>query len=302
MTASAGTMFGINPLFGAPQQPVGNVLTILHTNDTHARLDPFPDDDARYAGLGGIARRAALVKRIRAENPNTLLLDAGDTFQGTPYFNFYKCRLDFQLMSRMGYDVSAIGNHEFDNGVSGFAASASHANFDFVCANYFLANTPLKDLVKTQVVKKVGGMKVGIFGLGVRLNGYVADDNFKGIFFRNAEDMAKSMVASLRHYHGCDLVICLSHLGYRYNDANRESDIRIAEAVPGIDIIIGGHTHTFLDQPHVITHPDGSKCHITQVGFAGIILGRIDVEFGKSGDVKGIAAANSSIDSRLDKA
>src|ERR1700741_577352 len=160
------------------------VITILHTNDTHSQIDPLPANDVN-AGKGGVARRATLVKRVRQENPNTLLIDAGDVLQGTPYFNFYKGEVEYKSMSLIGYDVGTLGNHEFDNGVEALAAAMKFANFDFVSSNYDLRGTPLEPLVKRYVVRKLGGVRVGLFGLGISPDNLITPDNFKGIKYLN---------------------------------------------------------------------------------------------------------------------
>src|SRR5258706_6650911 len=143
------------------------LISVLHTNDTHSQIDPFPADDPQYPGKGGVARRATLVRRVRKDNPNTLLIDAGDAFQGTPYFNFYKGEVEYKSMSQIGYDVSTLGNHEFDNGVDALAAAMKFANFDFVSANYDVHGTPLEARVKAYVVRQVAGVRIGLFGLGI---------------------------------------------------------------------------------------------------------------------------------------
>ena len=158
------------------------VITILHTNDTHSQIDPLPANDAN-AGKGGVARRATLVKRVRKENPNTLLVDAGDVLQGTPYFNFYKGEVEYKAMSAIGYDVGTLGNHEFDNGVEALAAALKFANFDIVSANYDVKGTVLEQRVKRYVVKTVGGIRVGLFGLGVSPAALITPDNFKGVTY-----------------------------------------------------------------------------------------------------------------------
>lgn len=257
-------------------------LTILHTNDTHSRIEPFPANASRHAGLGGVTRRATLINTIRQENSNVLLFDAGDAFQGTPYFNYYKGSLDFQVMSKMGYDAMAIGNHEFDNGVQGFADVAGEANFPFVCANYDFGDTPMADLVKPNLIREIDGVRVGIFGLGIAFAGLVLPQLHEGVRFMNPLNMAQYQADRLRHFYKCDLVVCLSHLGFQYGNADRVSDMVLAEQTRGIDIIIGGHTHTFLDAPVRVSKPDGSVTLVSQVGFAGIVLGRIDVEFNRS--------------------
>lgn len=257
-------------------------ITILHTNDTHARIDPFPDNAGKYAGMCGIAKRASIVKQFRSEDPDLLLLDSGDIFQGTPYFNYFGGELDLKLMSEMGYDASTIGNHEFDNGLEGFTNVVEHAKFPFVVSNYNARGTSWNEHLKPYHIIERKGIKIGIFGLGIELTGLVLPKMYEGIIYRDPVVLAKSMVRSLREYNKCDLVICLSHLGYRYSDPLKVSDQLIAKSVPGIDIILGGHTHTFMDEPYAHTHADGKKTYIHQVGFGGIRLGKIEVFFDES--------------------
>jgi 5'-nucleotidase len=254
----------------------GPSITILYTNDTHSRIDPFPENARDFAGLGGIAKRSSLVNKIRLEEENVLLLDAGDVFQGTPWFNVYGGQVDFKMMSEMGYDAMAIGNHEFDLGLEGFAEAASHAKFPFLCANYSTRRTPLDPFVERQMVKEIDGFKIGIFGLGIQLDGVVDPKLSGNVRYRDPILNAKRSVQNFREFHLCDYIICLSHLGYKY-DNNQIDDITLAQEVPGIDLIIGGHTHTFLDEPVVIKNPEGLETFITQMGHSGIRLGRIDL-------------------------
>lgn len=282
-TASAGLGLGLASAMpgwtlSKPKAPEPFTLTILHTNDTHARIDPFPS--GRYKGMGGVTRRAAMVRRIRNEQAHVLLLDAGDVFQGTPYFNFYKGKLDFDVMSQMQYDAGTLGNHEFDNGIEGFVSSAQVARFPFVNANYEVSKTPLKEIIKPYIIKERNGLKIGIFGLGVNLEGLISPLTYQDLVFMDSVAIAREMVQELRGQQQCDLVICLSHLGYRYDD-DTVSDRVIAQQVKGIDLIIGGHTHTFLEQPEVFTDDEGKTTLVNQVGFAGIHLGRIDYHFDK---------------------
>ena len=252
-------------------------ITILYTNDTHARLDPFPENATQFAGLGGIARRASLVKKIRKTKKNVLLLDAGDVFQGTPWFDVYGGEVDLKLMSDMHYDAMAVGNHEFDNGPDGFADAARKAGFPILAANYHVTGTPMNEFVRRFIVREIGGFKIGIFGLGIQLNGVVPRHLYGDVQYRDPAIWAEGLVRSLRIYHRCDLIICLSHLGYHYDD-NRIDDIKLAKKVGGIDLIIGGHTHTFLDTPIEIQNYSGGLTYITQMGHSGIWLGRIDIE------------------------
>ena len=252
------------------------VITILHTNDTHSQIDPLPPND-RNAGKGGVARRATLVKRIRKETPNTLLIDAGDVLQGTPYFNFYKGEVEYKAMSAIGYDAGTIGNHEFDNGVEGLAAALKFANFDIVSANYDFRGTALEQRVKRYVVKTVAGIRVGLFGLGVSPVGLITPANFKGVSYIDPVIAAREAVKKLRDEERCSLVVCMSHLGYKPD--GREGDSFLAAQVDGIDFIASGHTHTFMDQPVTQVQPCGAKTLIFQVGKSGIYVGRVDFTF-----------------------
>lgn len=255
-------------------------LTILHTNDVHSHIDAFPADDARNPNMGGVSRRASLIESIRTENPNVLLLDAGDVFQGTPYFNYYGGELEFKLMSMMKYDVCTMGNHDFDNGIEGFYAQLPHAKFDFVSANYDFKNTALDTIVKPYKIFYKNGIKIGVFGLGVELEGLVDKKNYKETVYQNPVEISQEMTHILKKEQQCDLVICLSHLGYKYKeDPNKISDLKLAEQTRDIDLIIGGHTHTFLDKPTVVKNLDGMDVLVNQVGCYGINLGRIDFYF-----------------------
>lgn len=255
-------------------------ITILHTNDTHSHIDPFPADHPKNPGMGGAARRASAIQKIRQEEENVLLLDAGDIFQGTPYFNYYGGELEFKLMSMMQYDVATMGNHDFDNGIDGFYAQLPHAKFDFVSANYDFKNTILDGLVKPYKIIKKDGIKIGIFGLGVELNGLVDKKLYKETKYLNPIEIAEEMTQILKEQEKCDLIICLSHLGFKYNnEPEKICDTLLAQKTKNIDLIIGGHTHTFLDKPIVETNRDGQSVLINQVGCFGINLGRIDFYF-----------------------
>ncbi len=279
-------------------------ITVLHTNDLHSHIDPFPADDARNAGLGGAARRATLVKRVRKENPNTLLVDAGDAFQGTPYYNFYRGQADYRVMSAVGYDVVTLGNHDFDGGLDALAQAMKFANFDFVSTDYDFSGTVLRNRVRPFVIKKFGNVKIGIFGLGIAFEGLVMPQNHPGVRYRDPVQAARETVRRLRFQEGALLVICLSHLGFY--DRNRESsnrtrpelgDRELAEQVEGIDAIVGGHTHTFMKEPVIVPQPDGRSTLIFQVGFGGINVGRLDF-FIRQGKVISATGRLLSIDSK----
>ena len=270
------------------------IITILHTNDTHSQIDPLPPND-RNAGKGGVARRATLVKKIRRENPNTLLVDAGDVMQGTPYFNFYRGEVEYKAMSAIGYDAGTLGNHEFDNGVEALSAALKFANFDLVSANYDVKGTVLEGRVKPYVVKTLGGIRVGLFGLGVSPVALITPANFKGVTYNDPVVSAREVVKTLREKERCALVVCMSHLGY-YVDGKR-GDSFVASQVDGIDFIAGGHTHTFMDQPVLQKQPCGAETMIFQVGKSGINVGRVDFTF-RTGKL--IASSGRLLDLRFE--
>ena len=255
-------------------------LTILHTNDFHSHIDPFGHDVPRNAGEGGMAKRAALISRIRSESRHVLLFDAGDIYQGTPYFNYFKAQLDFELMTMMGYDGAALGNHEFDNGLEGIRSQLKYAGFPFINSNYDFSDTILAGLTIPYKIFRSGGIKVGVYGLGVELQGLVDPKNYGETRYNDPLQTALRMEKMLREEHDSDLIICLSHLGYSYKD-NTVSDKVIASQTFHTDLIIGGHTHTFLDKPDLIMNKSGKEVVVNQVGFGGLILGRVDFYFSK---------------------
>jgi 5'-nucleotidase len=274
-------------------------LIILHTNDTHSNIDPFPSNHSKYPNQGGVARRQTLIKKIRSENENVLLLDAGDIFQGTPYFNKFKGELEMKLMSEMDYDVVTLGNHDFDIGIEGYLKAKKHGTFQVVNANYEITNSELRECVKENHIIKKGRFKIGIFGIGVDLNGLVAEQNWQGVTYHDPIQAAKEQVSYLKKKR-CDLIICLSHLGYEYpNDSEKISDLKLAEKTEGIDIIIGGHTHTFLEKNTRVKNKEGKDVVIAQVGYAGLQLGKIEVTLSKNQSF-GIEVDRSQIDKSLD--
>ena len=255
-------------------------ITILHTNDVHSHIDPFPENHPRNPSMGGVARRANIIEQIRKVEENVLLLDAGDIFQGTPYFNYYGGELEFKLMSMMNYDLATLGNHDFDNGINGFFAQLPHANFEFVSANYDFKNTELNGIVKPYKTFLKDGIKIGVFGLGIELEGLVDKKLYKETKYYNPIEVATDITKTLKETEKCDLIICLSHLGFDYkNEKDKPSDLKLAAATQDIDLIIGGHTHTFLDKPVIKTNKVGKQVVINQVGAYGINLGRIDFYF-----------------------
>lgn len=255
-------------------------ITILHTNDVHSHIDPFPSNHSHHPNAGGVARRAQLIEQIRKENPNTLLFDAGDIFQGTPYFNFYGGELEFKLMSLLQYDAATLGNHDFDNGIDGIYAQLPHAKFDLLSANYDFKNTILDTHIKPYKIFYKENIKIGVFGLGIKLKGLVIKELYKETKYNDPITIAQDISKKLKKEEQCDLVICLSHLGYTYR-TEKVSDLKLAAQTEHIDLIIGGHTHTFLKKPTLVKNRKGIEVLVNQVGCYGLYLGKIDFYFEK---------------------
>lgn len=255
-------------------------LCILYTNDQHSRIEPFPDTDPKYPGEAGFAKRAALIEQLRREHKHVLLLDAGDIFQGTPYFNFYHGEIEYKLMSMMRYDATTFGNHDFDLGPENLVQQFKHAQFDFINCNYDFSNSVLSKHKKISAYKiyKKGRLKIGVLGVGIDLSELVDKKRQEGIRYLNPIEKANAVAQILKQDEKCDYVICLSHLGYVY-PTNKVSDTVLAQQSKHIDLIIGGHTHTFLNEPTVLKNAEGLSVQVTQVGWAGIWLGKIDVMF-----------------------
>ncbi len=279
--SSASTMFaGLGGLslascLGGTQKH----LTILHTNDVHSHIDPFPKNHSEFPNLGGLARRATLVDSIRKENPNTLLFDAGDIFQGTPYFNFYGGELEFKLMSKLKYDAATIGNHDFDNGIEGLLSQMPNAEFDLLSANYDFSNTVMDGYVKPYKTYTVDGIKIGVYGLGIKLENLVDKRMYKETVYRDPYEIAVDTEQRLKEEENCNLIVCLSHIGYDYEIKDRPNDLTLAAKTQYTDLIIGGHTHTFLDRPTIVKNKMDREILVNQVGCFGINLGRIDFYF-----------------------
>ncbi len=259
---------------------VKTTLTILHTNDVHSHIEPFADDDKKYPGLGGAAQRATIINSIRQKEEVVLLLDAGDIFQGTPYFNFFHGDLEIDLMNKMQYDAATIGNHDFDGGLETLSKQISRAQFPFVNCNYDFSDTIVNGKVHKHFILKKGKLKIGITGCGVELNGLVPDKLYGNTKYLDPIQCVQQQVDILKEKK-CHFIICLSHLGYKYTDA-KISDIVLAQQTNGIDLIIGGHTHTFLDAPISEKNNIGKDVLINQVGWAGIQIGKLNYLFEKS--------------------
>lgn len=292
--ATLGTL----PSFGKGKRGKEIKLTILHTNDVHSRIEPFPMDGSRLQGLGGVARRSTLLKNIRQEEQNVLLLDAGDMFQGTPYFNLFEGKVELELMSKMGYDAGTFGNHEFDNGLKGLLKHFEKANFPFITSNYDFSDTILAGKTKEYIILERSGLKIGVFAVGIKLDGMVDPNNHKGVKYLDPIPVANHLSKKLRSEEKCDMVICLSHIGYEYK-TDQVSDLVMASQTRGIDLIIGGHTHTFLDKPTEVKNLDGEITLVNQMGYGGVNLGRIDYYFDKKSGSKRYLAQHYTVDPSL---
>ena len=255
-------------------------ITILHTNDVHSHIEPFSSSHSKFPNKGGVARRSTIIESIRNQNPNTLLFDAGDIFQGTPYFNFYGGEVEFKLMSMLNYDAATIGNHDFDNGIDGLFAQLPNAKFSFISSNYDFKNTIMDTHAKKYKIFNKSDIKIGVFGLGIELEGLVTQKLFKETKYLDPIEISQEMTRILKEKEKCDLIICLSHLGHFYKDApSKICDVSLAKSTKDIDLIIGGHTHTFLEKPVIVKNIKDEKVIINQVGCWGLFLGQIDFYF-----------------------
>ena len=258
----------------------GKQLFILHTSDTHSRIEPISAEAAdEYAGMGGVVRRAGFVKQFRGKHPDMLLLDCGDISQGTPYYNFFKGELEVKMMNLMGYDAMTIGNHEFDFGLENMAELFRMADFPVVCSNYDVTGTVLEGLVKPYITLVREGVKIGIFGLAPKMEGLVQADKCEGIVYNDPIVAAQEVTDLLRTKEGCDVVICLSHLGFRLK--NEVCDEKLAAATRGIDVILGGHSHTFMEKPAFCLNAEGKSIPVLHTGRSGIFVGELDLTLTK---------------------
>lgn len=245
-------------------------IVILHTNDTHSQIEPLPANDRSNPSMGGILNRFAKIDSIRNIYEHVLLLDAGDIVQGTPYYNVFNGRAEIEAMNQLGYDVGTIGNHEFDKGLDTLAMMYKKAKFPIVCCNYDFSNTPLKNLVKPYVIIKRNGLKIGIFGIGVQPEGLIQKDKYEGMVYLPDVEAANKYAHLLKEEKKCDLVICLTHIGYK-------NDLKLVEQTRNIDLLIGGHSHTFLEKETRPMNMDGKEVPVAQVGKSGVFLGMFEI-------------------------
>lgn len=255
-------------------------LLILHTNDTHSCIQPLKPTlkDTVVAGRGGYLRRLEMIKEERRKNPSMLLFDSGDFSQGSPYYTMFKGDVEIGLMNMMRYDAATIGNHEFDFGLDNMARLFRKAAFPIVCANYDFTGTPLEGIVKPYTIIRRGGMKIGVFGLSPALDGLVSKQNCVGVRYLDPIKKAQEMADLLRGKEKCDLVVCLSHLGWGLDGTD---DKQMMAKTRGIDIVLGGHSHTYLKNLEYVENLDGHMIGNDQNGKSGIFVGRILVEMKK---------------------
>ena len=249
-------------------------LVILHTNDTHSRIEPVPDTDKYNPDLGGVVRRAAFVDKVRSENENVLLFDAGDFLQGTPYFNLFKGEVEVEAMNMLNYDAVTLGNHEFDYGMDVLVNLIKKATFPIVCTNYDFSDTEVADIIKPYHIIYKDGVKIGIVGANINPQGLIASTHYERVKFLPLTETINQTAAMLRKELKCDMVIALSHTGIR-------TELELAENSRNIDVIIGGHSHTFMSEPAIRNNLDGKEVLIFQTNGRGVYVGRIDVELEK---------------------
>ncbi len=252
-------------------------LVILHTNDVHSNIEPLTS--GRNAGFAGFQRRANYIKSIRENYPNVLLVDAGDYNQGTPYYTMFKGKMEIMLYNAMGYEAVCLGNHEFDDGQQLLAERLKEAEYVTLCANYDFSKSPLKEIVKPYTIIVKGGKKIGLIGVTLDLKGYVPEKARAGIEYKNPVPIVNKLAKQLKLKERCDLVIVLSHLGYDGGTKERPSDLDLASESRYVDIIIGGHSHTFLEEPAIVKNSSGKGVIVNQTGALGVYVGRIDINF-----------------------
>jgi 5'-nucleotidase len=253
-------------------------LVILHLNDSHSRIESFPDNAHYYADEGGMERIYNCVNKIRQQSENVLLFHCGDQVQGTPYFNFFEGETEMEVGNLLGYDAACLGNHEFDNGLQFLASMIKRAKFPIVATNLDFTGTPIENLTKNYLVVKKDGLKIGVIGLTIDFKGLVSKANSEGVKWLDPVASANTAADFLKNKERCDLVIVISHLGYYPDSTDKIGDTQLAAQSRNIDLILGGHTHTFMEKPVTVTNLDGKEVVINQTGAYGIYVGRIDLK------------------------
>lgn len=255
-------------------------LVIVHTNDTHSQIEPTSKKASKYADQGGIARREALLKELRAEDPSLLLFDDGDFCQGTPYFNAFKGEVEIEMMNRLKYNAGLLGNHEFDNGIASLANVLKRAKYPILAANYDVSKTVLKKYIKPYTIFFRNGLKVGVIGICVNPEGLIPAKKYAGMSYLNPIETANRYAEFLKTEKKCDVVIVLSHLGYDYEAwENKIGDKELAAKSRNIDVVLGGHSHTFLEDAVRVPNLDGKPVVINQTGKMGLFVDKLELEW-----------------------
>lgn len=256
-------------------------LEVLHTNDTHSCIMPLNPNlaDTAVAGRGGFLRRVAMIKEERAKNPDLLLIDSGDFSQGSPFYTMFKGDVEIGLMNLMGYDAVTIGNHEFDFGLENMARIFKMAKFPVVCANYDFTGTCVEGLVKPYVIIKRNGLKIGLFGLSPQLEGLVDLSKCKGVTYLDPVEVGNRVAAELKHDKKCDVVICVSHLGWLRPD--EMGDQKLLASSKDIDLVLGGHSHSYFKDLRYVNNADGKAVPVDQNGKNAMYVGKLTLSFDK---------------------
>lgn len=256
-------------------------LEVLHTNDTHSCIMPLNPNlaDTAVAGRGGFLRRVAMIKEERAKNPDLLLIDSGDFSQGSPFYTMFKGDVEIGLMNLIGYDAVTIGNHEFDFGLENMARIFKMAKFPVVCANYDFTGTCVEGLVKPYVIIKRNGLKIGLFGLSPQLEGLVDLSKCKGVTYLDPVEVGNRVAAELKHDKKCDVVICVSHLGWLRPD--EMGDQKLLASSKDIDLVLGGHSHSYFKDLRYVNNADGKAVPVDQNGKNAMYVGKLTLSFDK---------------------
>lgn len=254
-------------------------IVILHTNDTHSTIEPVSKYSKvkEAAGKAGCVRRATMVKQLREQNPDILLFDSGDFSQGSTFYTMYKGDVEVGLMNIMGYDAATIGNHEFDFGLDNLARLARQAKFPIVCSNCDFTGTPCQNVIKKYCVVVRDGVRIGVFGLTPKIEGLVMKENIAGVKYIDPIQATKEMVSVLRDKERCDIVVCLSHLGWKLAPEYIDDQVLISSTT-GIDIVLGGHSHTYMKEMEWVDNAEGKSIPVDQNGKHGAFVGKITLK------------------------
>jgi len=271
-------LFAVSPLDVVAKKH--KQLVVLHTNDTHSTIFPVNSniDNQEIAGRGGFLRRVNMVKEQRQQHPDLLLFDSGDFSQGSGYYTLFKGEVEVGLMNQMGYDAATIGNHEFDFGLDNMARIFRMAKFPIVCSNYDCTGTVIQDLVKPYITLVRNGVKIGVFALSPELKGLVFDGNCEGITYLDPAETAQKYINILRKQEKCDIVICISHLGWEVSDYTDEMFLKKVE---GCDLVLGGHTHTYMKELGYAPDKTGKRIPVDQNGKHGAFIGKLVLDLEK---------------------